>query len=93
MVYSGDGAPNKTGNFYNDLDLLVQETYLYDQEKISHASIIAAIKFSEENNIKCLALTHINRNFRKDDLPKIKDKIKSDKVKIIIPEPLDEYNL
>lgn len=93
LVYSGDGLFSEQDNFYKDLDLLIQETYLYDQEKIGHASIIGAIKFAGENNIKCLALTHINRDFRKNELPKIKDKIKSDKVKIIIPEPLDEYNL
>ncbi len=93
MAYSGDGSPQEKGDFYKDLDLLIQETYLYDEEKIGHASIVGAIKFAEENNIKCLALTHINRDFRKNDLDKIKNKIISDKVKIIIPEPLDEYNL
>ena len=69
------------------------ETYLYDQEKIGHSSIISAIKFAEENNVKCLALTHMNRDFRKNDLAKIRDKIKSDKLKIIIPEPLEEYSI
>jgi len=93
IAYSGDGAPVENKIFYNDLDLLIQEAYLYNQEKIGHASIIGAIKFAEKNNVKCLALTHMNRDFRKNDLPKIKDKIKSDKVKIIIPEPFDEYNL
>jgi len=92
IAYSGDGSPIAGSNFYKNLDLLILETYLYDQEKIGHSSIISAIKFAEENNAKCLALTHMNRNFRKNDLPKIKEKIVSDKVKIIIPEPLDEYN-
>ena len=93
IVYSGDGAPQEIGEFYKNLDLLIQETYLYDQEKIGHASIIGAIEFAEKNNIKCFALTHMNRDFRKNELERIKDKIKSDKVKIIIPEPLDEYDL
>jgi len=93
IVYSGDGTLQEISGFYKNLDLLIQETYLYDQEKINHASIIDAIKFAEKNDTKCLALTHMNRNFRKNELPKIKDKIKSDKVKIIIPEPLDEYSL
>jgi ribonuclease Z len=92
-AYSGDGSPLPGTNFYKNLDLLILETYLYDQEKIGHSTIVGAIKFAEENNVKCLALTHINRDFRRNELPKIKDKIKSDKVKIIIPEPLAEYNL
>ena len=93
VVYSGDGAPKQNSDFYKNLDLLIQETYLYDQEKIGHASIVGAIKLAEDNNIKCLALTHINRDFRKNELAKIKDRIRSDKVKIIIPEPLEEYNI
>lgn len=93
MAYSGDGSPIAGNDFYKDLDLLILETYLYDKEIIGHSSIVSAISFAENNNVKCLALTHINRDFRKNELPKIKGEIKSDKVKIIIPEPMDEYDL
>jgi len=93
VAYSGDGSPVAGTEFYNNLDLLILETYLYDKEIIGHSSIKSAIAFAEKNNVKCLALTHMNRDFRKNELPKIKDKIKSDKVKIIIPEPLEEYSL
>lgn len=92
LAYSGDGSLISGNDFYKDLDLLILETYLYDVEKIGHSSIVSAIKFAEDNNVKCLALTHMNRNFRKNDLPGMRDKIKSDKLKIIIPEPLEEYN-
>jgi ribonuclease BN (tRNA processing enzyme) len=92
-AYSGDGSPQAETDFYKNLDLLILETYLYDIEKIGHSSIVSGIKFAEENNTKCLALTHINRDFRKNELSKIKNKIKSDKVKIIIPEPMDEITL
>jgi len=97
--YGGDGSPIAGSDFYKNLDLLILETYLYDKEIIGHSSIVSAIKFAENNNVKCLALTHINRDFRKNDLSKVRDKIKSpfsagrDKVKIIIPEPMEEYNL
>lgn len=93
IAYGGDGSPIAGSDFYKNLDLLILETYLYDKEIIGHSSIVSAIKFAEDNNVKCLALTHINRFFRRNELPKLRDKIKSDKVKIIIPEPLDEYNL
>jgi len=93
MAYSGDGSPVAGTDFYNNLDLLILETYLYDKEIIGHSSIISAISFAENNNVKCLALTHINRDFRKNELSKVREKIKNDKVKIIIPEPMDEYNL
>jgi len=93
MAYSGDGSPREGSDFYKNLDLLILETYLYDKEIIGHSSIKSAIAFSENNNVKCLALTHMNRDFRKDDLPKIKDQIKSDKARILIPEPMDEITL
>jgi ribonuclease BN (tRNA processing enzyme) len=93
ICYSGDGMFSLKKGFYKDLDLLIQETYLYDKEIIGHASVTGAIEFAEENNIKCLALVHLNKHFRKNELVEVKDKIKSDKVKIIIPDPMDEINL
>jgi ribonuclease Z len=93
IAYSGDGSPIAGSDFYKNLDLLILETYLYDKEIIGHSSIFSAIKFAEENNVRCLALTHINRDFRREELPKIIDGITSDKVKIIIPEPLEEYEI
>lgn len=91
--YSGDGSPISDTDFYNNLDLLILETYMYDKEIIGHSSILSGIKFAEENNVKCLALTHLNRDFRKNDLSGIREKIKSDKISVIIPEPLQEYNI
>ena len=93
IAYSGDGLPMADGSFYTNLDLLILETYQYDKEIIGHSLIVSAIAFAEKNKVKCLALTHINRDFRKNDLPNMRDKIKSNKIKIIIPEPLEEYEV
>ncbi len=92
FCYGGDGKAKEESEFYKNTDLAIFETYLYDTEKIGHFTIVGAIKLAEKNNIKCLALTHINRDFRINELPGLKEKIKSDKVKIIIPEPLGEYS-
>ncbi len=92
-TYSGDGSPQAGIDFYKNLDLLILETYLYDQEKFFHSSIVSAIKFAKENNAKCLALTHINRDLRKKELGKIKEELKKESIKVIIPEPLEEYIL
>jgi len=91
FCYGGDGPPIEKSDFYKDSDLLILETYLYDVEKIGHSSIVSAIDFAEKNNAKCLALTHINRDLRKNDLFKLE--IKSDKVKIIIPQSFDECEI
>ncbi len=88
FCYNGDGSPLENSEFYKNLDLLVLETYLYDVKKIGHSSVVEAISFAEKNNVKCLALTHINRDLRKKGF-----EAKSDKVKIIIPKPFDEIEI
>jgi len=93
IAYSGDGSPLAGTDFYKNLDLLILETYKYNEDIIGHSSIVSAVSFAELNNAKCLALTHINRDERKNQLPKLKKKIKSKKVKIIIPKALDEYEI
>lgn len=91
-AYSGDGSPQAGTDFYKDLDLLILETYLYDKEIIGHSSIVSAIKFAKENNAKCLALTHINRDLRKNEIDDLRKKISDQGVKVIIPETLEEFN-
>lgn len=93
ICYSGDGMFSLQENFYKDLDLLIQEAYLYDKEIIGHACVTGAVKFAEDNNVKNLALVHLNKHFRKEELNGLRDKIKSNKVEITIPEPMDEINL
>lgn len=92
-AYSGDGSPLSGDDFYNDLDLLVLETYFYNVEKVGHSSIVSGIRFAEDNNVKTLALTHMNRDFRSKELPSIRNEIKSNKIKIIIPESLEKIYL
>lgn len=95
LCYSGDGIVTKqTKELYNSSDLLIHEAYLYNKpyiyDKKNHAAIVDLIKMAEKNNIKCLALTHINRRVRKG---LTKKKIFSKKVKVIVPNPLEEYKL
>jgi len=96
LCYSGDGMFNQnTVVLYKNSDLLVHEAYLYDEQKIGHASIQDLINMAINNNIKTLALTHINRNLRKQ-ISEIKDKISQLDAKdlnIIIPEPLEVFKI
>jgi len=91
FCYSGDGMFNeKTEKLYKNSDLVIHEAYLYDEKREGHACIIDLIKIAERNNVKCLALTHINRDLRKE---LNKKKISSKKVKVMIPNPFEEYLL
>jgi ribonuclease BN (tRNA processing enzyme) len=68
--------------------LLIHETYLLGEKIEWHGCINDVIKIAEDNDIKCLALTHINRDLRKKGF-----EVKSDKVKIIVPKPFDEIEI
>jgi len=93
FCYSGDGSFNKkTGKLYENTDLLVHEAYLLDSEFEGHGTVNNLISMAKKNNMKCLALTHLQRDFRKDK-EKLKETISREKLKIIIPEPLEEYSL
>ena len=92
LCYSGDGMFNeRTEELYKNSDLVIHEAYLYNEKRIGHACITDLIKMAERNNIKCLALTHIQRNLRKNEIESVKKIISNEKIKIIIPEPFEEY--
>ena len=90
FAYSGDGSPLADTGFYKDVDLLVLETYLYDEERVGHSSMMSAIEFAKANNGKTLALTHINRDLRRTRLVDIAAKLPSN---VFIPEALQEVEL
>lgn len=91
FCYSGDGGFNeKTEELYKDSDLVIHEAYLYNEKKIGHGCIIDLIKMAEKNNVKCLALTHIHRDLRKE---LNKKNISSKKVKVMIPKPFDKFKI
>jgi ribonuclease BN (tRNA processing enzyme) len=94
VCYSGDGMFNEeTEKLYKYSDLVIHEAYLFGQNVPGHACITDLIDMAQRNRIKCLALTHLQRNMRRKDIANIKSKISQEKLKIIIPEPLEEYSL
>ncbi len=94
LCYSGDGRLTKESKkLYNNSDLVIHEAYLYESDWPGHGSVADLIKMVRENNIKCLAFTHIQRDFRKKDLKKIEQAILKEEVNIIIPKPFEEYKL
>ncbi len=91
LCYSGDGGFNeKTEELYKNSDLVIHEAYLYDEKREGHACMIDLIKMAERSNVKCLALTHIHRDLRKE---LNKKNISSKKVKVIIPKPFDKFKI
>ncbi len=92
VCYSGDGMFNEeTERLYRDSDLVIHESYLFDQSTPGHACITDLINMAQRNHIKCLALTHLQRNLRKE-MAIIKSEISQEKVKVIIPYPFEKYS-
>lgn len=92
VCYSGDGMfTEQTEKLYADTDLVIHEAYTLNQDIPGHANVKDLIEMAERNHVKCLALTHLQRGFRKHDMEELKKECKSAAVNIIIPEPLDEY--
>ena len=70
---------------------MIHEAFLFDKEVEGHGNMKSLINMAKNNNVKCLAFTHIDRVTRRNDLIKIKKEISKEDIKIIIPEPLEEY--
>jgi ribonuclease BN (tRNA processing enzyme) len=92
LCYSGDGMfTDKTKALYKNSDLVIHEAYTYDKKIPNHACVTDLIEMATRNNIHCLALTHLQRTFRRDEMEAFTRNIRDAGVKIIIPKPFEEY--
>lgn len=97
FCYSGDGMFNsETEKLYEGSDLVIQETYKMDEIILGHANVMQLIEMANRNNTRSVALTHLRRNFRRDEINKIRELISKEnskgKLKILLPEPMQEYD-
>ncbi|UCF87211.1 MAG: hypothetical protein JSV71_00440 [Nitrospiraceae bacterium] len=94
VCYSGDGMfREETEQLYRNADLVIHEAYTFNKKIPNHACIKDLIEMAKRNNVKCLALIHLQRDFRKREIMKLKKEVQKEEVKILIPEPFEEYEL
>jgi len=94
VCYSGDGNYNgRTEELYEGSDLVIHEAFLLDKRTTAHGCITDVVEMAKRNGVGCLALTHLDRNFRRHELDKARRLVQGGDVKVIIPEPGDTYNL
>jgi len=92
VCFGGDGHwTEESEKMYNGCDLLIHEGYFFQQGQ-KHLYIPDVIEMAERNNVKCFALVHINRDTRKNEMNRILKVAKESKIKVIVPEAMDEYN-
>lgn len=93
-AYSGDGnfTPH-TRELYRNCSFLVHEAYEFEVEKFGHACIKNLVKMAEDADVKVLALTHLERDLRRKRLPEIREYVSSSRVRVIVPEVGDIYEV
>ena len=93
VCYSGDGNyTEESKKLYKNANLVVHEAYQIAKKMNGHATIIYLIEMCRELKINTLALTHIRRETRRDELDIIRQQINRCK-NIFIPEPGDEHKI
>lgn len=94
ICYSGDGPFDKnTAKLYSNCDLLMHECYMFDTRITGHVAAVDVFEMAKRNNVKCLSLAHFKRAFNNETRAKIKEAAPQTGLKIILPEPLEEYEL
>lgn len=74
LYYSGDGRPTEeVGELVRDCDMAVHEAFRLDEEIHHHGSVTGCLKLAQSNNIKKMALVHLERNFRQQQIADIND--------------------
>ncbi|HSE41100.1 MAG TPA: ribonuclease Z [Acidobacteriota bacterium] len=85
-AYSGDGNFNPyTRVLYRGCNLLVHESYWFDTESKSHASVIDVLAMAKEEGVKLLCLTHLQRKVRKEKAGEIQNLIEKSGFEVMIP--------
>lgn len=94
VCYSGDGpADIATKMLYVNADLVMHECYMFDQRMPGHVAAVDVFEMAKRCGIKCLALGHFKRKFNDETRQQVKEAIPATGLNIILPEPLQEYNL
>jgi ribonuclease Z len=90
ICYSGDGNSTKESEkLFINSNLLIHECFSYDENKPDHTSFITLKNKFQNIGIKCLALVHINHNFRLKILKEINIG-DNENLKMIVPEKGEE---
>jgi ribonuclease BN (tRNA processing enzyme) len=93
LCYSGDGMfTEESCRLFTDADLLVHEAYQFDASPV-HADIPALVEMAERQDVRHLALVHVQRGVRRssEDLGKLLRP--NGRPKISMPEPLETFTL
>lgn len=93
-AYSGDGNFNdRTRKLYSGCSLLVHEAYSINEEVHGHARIADLLEMAQQEGIRKLALTHLQRHIRKERKQEILDLIARSGIHAFVPEVGEVYEV
>ncbi len=94
ICYSGDGTPTDSAKrLYQGADIVIHEAYLFDKGVFGHAYVTGVIPVMEQLEVKHLILSHMQRDFRLNEVEKLRDRVNLSKLDISIPEAMDDLEL
>ncbi len=86
VYYSGDGRPTEAvAGLVQDCDLVVHEAFKLNDDFPYHGSIAGCLNLLDNSRIKKLALVHLDRTFRKEQISEIEEKVNLNPV-VVLPE-------
>jgi len=94
ICYSGDGEITpRSEALYRGAGILIHEANLYDQKREGHTCMVDAIAMAERQGVGTLLLTHLERKLRRARLAELRKLCQRQKVRVIIPDPMDTFDL
>ena len=95
LFYSSDGRPTEaTRTLAAGCDLVVHESYTLEPDTPGHGTVDSSIEFGQQAGAAVVALVHISREVRRDQLAEILDRCaKACGIRAVLPEPGDSLNL
>ncbi len=86
IYYSGDGRPSEQAiKLINNCDLIIHESFKMVDDIPNHGSIESNLKLLKQTNSRQLALVHLERKFRREQINKINTLLKN-QPNISLPE-------
>ena len=93
-AYSGDGNFNEhTCRLYRASSFVTHEAYSLNEEAKGHARIDHLLRMAKEQQIQKLALTHIQRDIRKNRMNEIRKLIESSGLAVVIPHVGEQFEI
>ncbi len=93
LYYSGDGRPtHESRKLMHGCDLVLHEAFMLQNKITGHGSVTGCLQLLDEENIKQLALLHIERKTRQQENNRLQDLV-AEHAGLLLPEEDDVIKL